>query len=51
MLIDLDNCPDSIRLNILEQYNTEVDSMRRPKLMTYFIDNRLKGLMEHIGEF
>tara|TARA_A100001037_G_C15075967_1_gene601735 strand:- start:96 stop:974 length:879 start_codon:yes stop_codon:yes gene_type:complete len=51
MLIDLDNCPNSIRLNILEQYNTEVDSMRRPKLMTYFIDNRLKGLMEHIGEF
>lgn len=48
-LIDLDCTPNELRINILEQYNREPNN--RNKLFGYFIEKKLKNLMEHIGEF
>lgn len=49
VLIDLDCTPNAIRLNIMEQYNAPENN--RNKLFGYFIEKKLKNLMEHIGEF
>lgn len=48
-LIDLSCTPDELRLNILEQFNEPVN--KRDKLFGYFIEKKLKNLMENIGEF
>lgn len=48
-LIDLEYIPDNIKTQILEQYNTQVPD--RSKLFSYFVNNKLKNLMEHINEF
>jgi hypothetical protein len=49
-LIDLRKTPDDIRLNIMEQFNRE-PTAKRSNLFNYFIEKRLKGLVEHIGDF
>ena len=49
-LIDLDNCPSELKENILKTY-TEAPCGDRSKLLTFFIDNRLKELTESIGDF
>ncbi len=49
-LINLDHCPSEIQENILKTY-TEAPCGDRSKLLTFFIDNRLKELTESIGDF
>jgi hypothetical protein len=48
-LVDLTQTPEDIQLNILEQFKQPANS--RDNLFNYFVDKRLKGLMQHIGEF
>jgi len=48
-LVDLDCTPDELRLNILEQFNEPCND--RSKLFGYFIEKKLKNLMDSIGDF
>jgi len=48
-LIDLEFVPDEIKTQTLDQYNTQ--NKDRSKLFNYFIQYKLKNLMEHINEF
>ena len=50
LLVDLTYVPKPLKTEIMEQYN-QTQTVDRSKLFPYFIDNRLKNLMEHIGEF
>jgi hypothetical protein len=49
-LIDLTKIPDSIANKIIESYEGQAGK-KSNKLMDYFIANRLKNLMENIGDF
>jgi 5'-3' exonuclease len=50
MLVDLDHVPEPLKLQIVESFeNTKPNS--RQKMLTYFIENRLKHLTEVIDEF
>jgi len=48
-LIDLDCIPAEISEKVLEQYNTQKKD--RSKLFNYFVENRLKNLLECVGDF
>lgn len=49
-LVDLTFTPDAIRESVLDKYlNTEVN--KRDKLFGYFVNHKLKNLMENIGDF
>jgi 5'-3' exonuclease len=48
-LIDLECIPTEISEQVLEQYNTQKKD--RSKLFNYFIENRLKNLIECVGDF
>ena len=50
ILIDFDLIPKNIAKAILEQYNEE-KKYQQGQLMNYFIKNRLKYLMENMGDF
>ena len=49
-LIDLNFTPEKIRSKVIEQYNNQ-NNKDKSKLMNYFISNKLKNLMENIGDF
>lgn len=49
-LIDLSFVPSYIEDKVLEQYDSQMGK-DRSKLMNYFINNKLKNLMEHMSEF
>ena len=49
-LIDLRNVPSEIGAKVVESYDKQ-EGKGREKLMNYFITNKLKNLMESIGEF
>lgn len=50
VLVDLDYIPESIKQNIVDNYeNTKPHN--RQKLFSYFVENRLSSLMEVIDEF
>jgi hypothetical protein len=49
-LIDLKNVPKEIGAKVIESYDRQ-EGKGREKLMNYFIANKLKNLMESIGEF
>ncbi len=49
-LIDLGEVPESIRINITEQFETTAVGDRK-RLLTYFINHRLKNLTESLSEF
>jgi len=49
-LVDLRETPKSIRINIISQYDSQ-EAGDRSQLWNYFVDNRLKNLMEVIDEF
>jgi 5'-3' exonuclease len=49
-LIDLNEVPKSIRINIREQFETTAVGDRK-RLLTYFINHRLKNLTENLSEF
>ena len=48
-MVDLSKTPESIRINIINQYTQQTP--KRGRLMEYFVEKRLKNLMEHIEEF
>tara|TARA_B100000029_G_scaffold133867_1_gene127968 strand:- start:1427 stop:2263 length:837 start_codon:yes stop_codon:yes gene_type:complete len=49
-LVDLGEIPESICINITKQFNkTQVGDRKR--LLTYFVEHRLKNLTENISEF
>ena len=48
-MVDLSKTPESIRINIINQFKEQVPQHGR--LMEYFVEKRLKNLMEHIEEF
>ena len=50
ILIDFDLIPKNIASAILEQYNEE-KKYQQGQLINYFIKNRLKYLMENMGDF
>ena len=49
-LIDLTEVPAEIANKVLESYQAQ-ENKGRDKMFNYFIANKLKHLMEHIGEF
>lgn len=49
-LIDLDQVPDKIKLQVLESYDEQANK-KKPNLLDYFIANRLRNLTESIGDF
>ena len=49
-LVDLDCIPDHIRENVKKQFD-EQDGKGKEKLFNYFINNKLKHLLESINEF
>jgi hypothetical protein len=49
-LIDLSYVPKELSVKILESYESQ-NNKNRDKLMNYFMNNKLKNLMESIGEF
>ena len=49
-LIDFEFIPPPIVLEIMEQYNGQTPP-NRSGLLNYFVKNRLKMLIEHIGDF
>ena len=49
-LVDLEQVPDEVSEKILEQYENYKPA-KRSGLLNYFIKNRLKNLMDVIGEF
>ena len=49
-MVDLRETPESIRINIVNQYDNQ-EAGDRSHLWNYFIDKRLKNLMEVIDEF
>ena len=49
-LIDLGEVPESIRINITKQFEKAVVGDRK-RLLTYFINHRLKNLTENLSEF
>lgn len=49
-LIDLSQIPDHIQTSIVQEYDAQKGKSRE-KLFNYFIQHKMKMLMEHIGEF
>ena len=49
MLVDLENTPDYLRDEILDQWS--VDPGNRDGLFNYFVKSRLNNLIENISEF
>ena len=49
-LIDLSEVPESIRINITKQFET-TQVGERSRLLTYFVNHRLKNLTENLSEF
>lgn len=50
VLIDLNFIPQEIKTSILDTYNNTKPAPRS-RLLTYFMDKKLKNLMEDIGDF
>ena len=49
-LVDLGEVPESIRINITKQFDT-TQVGERSRLLTYFVNHRLKNLTESLSEF
>ena len=49
-LVDLSEVPESIRINITKRFETTTVGDRK-RLLTYFINHRLKNLTESLSEF
>lgn len=49
-LIDMSNIPQDLQDNILDEYNSQKNK-GRDKLLTYFIDHKLKSLLPLLEEF
>jgi len=49
-IVDLSYTPTDIKQKIVDQYDT-YEYNRRDKLLNYFIQNKFRNLIEHIGDF
>jgi hypothetical protein len=49
-LVDLTFVPENLRVQVLTEYETQAGK-GRSKLFNYFIEKRLKNLLESINEF
>jgi len=49
-LIDLSKIPETVMESIMVEYNAQANK-KAPELMNYFIQHKLKNLMEHINEY
>ena len=49
-LVDLTHTPIDIKQKIVDKFDT-YEYNRRDKLLNYFIQNKLRNLIEHIGDF
>ena len=49
-LVDLGEIPDTICINITKQFK-ETQVGDRKRLLTYFVEHRLKNLTENLSEF
>ena len=49
-LVDLSMVPEYIQCTVLDDFSNEENSSHA-KLFNYFVQNKLKNLMEHIGDF
>ena len=49
-IVDLSHTPTDIKQKIVDQYDT-YEYNRRDKLLNYFIQNKFRNLIEHIGDF
>ena len=49
-MVDLSMVPDSIKDEVLNKYTSE-QGKDRSKLFNYFIANKLKLMMENVGDF
>lgn len=50
MLIDLSMIPSNIRQNIMDEYHSQANKSRS-KLFNYFVEHKMKLLIESIGDF
>lgn len=50
MLVDLDFIPETLKATIVEKYDS-TKTGNKQKLMTYFIENRMRNLIEVLDEF
>jgi hypothetical protein len=50
-LVDLSRIPDDIKTAIIDSYEAQSGKMDRSGLLNYFIANRMKNMMEVIGDF
>lgn len=50
MLIDLRNIPQTLRNSIIAEYQSQAGKPR-DKIFNYFIQHKMKLLMEHVGDF
>lgn len=49
-LIDLEQCPIDIQADIIKQYEAPIPP-RKKSILSYFMENKLKLLTEHISDF
>ena len=49
-LVSLDKIPNDINKQIVDQYTNYSDN-GRTRMFNYFVNNKLKNLIEHIGDF
>lgn len=50
-LIDLRNIPNDIQNAIINNYTVQLPSRNKSQLLNYFIANKMKNMIEHLGEF
>ena len=50
LLIDLDKIPTAVQQRIVEEYESQANKPR-DKMFNYFIQHKMKLLMESIGDF
>lgn len=49
-LVDLTYIPETIKLNVIEEYNSQSNKTRK-HIFNYFMENKLKNLLENIQDF
>ena len=49
-IVDLSHTPQDIKIKTVDQYDS-YEYNQRDKLLNYFIQNKLRNLIEHIGDF
>lgn len=49
-LVDLTYIPEAIKLNVIEEYNSQSNKSRK-HIFNYFMENKLKNLLENIQDF